>query len=377
MAGVWKMVVLLALSASATAQEQDNVEPRLEFKGDLRYRVEMIWNGDADLRYRHRLRARPAVHARVTDDLDAVVGLGTGGGDDPRSNNQSLDNGYSSKPIWLDLGYLSFHPAGVPSLNLLAGKMKNPLVRVGKTELLWDPDLNPEGVAMQLAHEVPLGDNAFEPFVNAGSFIVEERKDDDDTWQLASQAGVKLSLGAIDVLGGGRYVDLLHVQNMPLVYEADDGLGNSTRNRVDEDGNPYLAYRNDYRITGGFLEVGGEAGDLPWAVFGDVALNLAVDDDNLGWLAGALLGAGKKKGEFKIRYIYREVQSDAVYALFTDSDFNGGDTDGKGHELNLSYALHDQVALAATQFYNQAPISGPSKDLVDYHRTQLDVKMKF
>ncbi|MDJ0766218.1 MAG: putative porin [Myxococcota bacterium] len=372
------------ISEDAPEEKKPSWTDHISLKGDLRYRFELIKKGDGDLRYRHRVRARGALKAKVFSDLNATVGIGTGGPDgshgdgDPKSNNQTLTNGFSSKFIWLDLAFFDYHPAWFDGLSLKGGKMKNPLYRVGKSELLWDPDLNPEG--MSLSYQRQFGE--IEPFVHGVGYFVEERKADDDTWLLGAQAGLKVHFldGDLYALAGGRYMDYSHLPGRPLIWDVEDAFGNGTA-QVDEDGDgapDLLVYSYDYNIIGGFAEIGGKLGPMPWAVFGDVAVNAAVDDNNVGWLAGALLGSAKKPWQSHIRYIYRQVASDAVFGLFTDSDFMGGNTDGKGHEINYSLALHERVQFATTYFFNQTPIDATAENPeVDYHRLQVDLKMKF
>ena len=125
---------------------------KIKFKGDLRYRHEMIArtgsrpgpSTDAADQTRHRIRARFGFDAKVTDNSKVVVQLATGG-DDPRSSNQTLGANSTRKSIGLDLGYAeyTFMPGGVLTL----GKIKNPIWRPGQS-LFYDGDFNPEGGAV-------------------------------------------------------------------------------------------------------------------------------------------------------------------------------------------------------------------------------------
>ncbi len=339
----------------------------IKAKGDLRYRLETIDAEGSALRHRHRIRARAALHAEVAPGLSAVIGLGTGEKNDPVSNNQSLDDAFASKPIWLDLAYFEYSPLEDFGLAVLGGKMKNPLYAVGKSELLWDPDLNPEGGALMFQHSFGL----VEPFANAAAFYADERSDDRDAWVAAAQAGVKLNFadGAFYVLAGGRYVDFRNLRGRTVLWDPTDSFGNSAT--ADADGN--LTYDEDYDLTGGFLELGGKVASLPWSIFGDTVQNIAVDEDNFGWLVGAALGKCKEPLDFCLRYIYREVEADAVVGLFTDSDFVGGGTDGKGHEINAGVQIAKGTQTGITYFYNQRPLENST----EYQRTQMDLKLKF
>lgn len=340
-------------------------------KADLRYRFEIIDQEGADLRYRHRVRARVGMNAELFQDLDAFVGIGTGGSDDPVSNNQTLTEAFSSKPLWLDLAYFDWHPSFAKGLYFIGGKMKNPFYRVAKSELQWDPDLNPEGLSLNFQRQFGIA----EPFVHTGAFFVEERKADDDTWLLAAQVGIKLSFadGLFYILGGAGYRDYTHLEGRELLWDTEDSFGNSVATVLDAEGNEVLLYDRDYNEVNGFAEIGGKIFHFPWAVFADVGVNTATENDNLGWLVGASFGKCKKSLDFELRYIYREVEKDAVFGLHTDSDFVGGGTDGTGHEVNFGFQIVKYVKIAATYFYNETPFDGSSF----YQRAQFDLVFKF
>ena len=109
------------------------------------------------------------------------------------------------------------------------------------------------------------------------------------------------------------------------------------------------------------------------AVFADFVQNAAVSDNNTGWLVGASLGKCKKAFDLCGRYIYKVVEADAVVGIYTDSDFNGGGTNAKGHEFNAGLQLAEHVGTNATYFYNKTSIEHGE----DFHRLQLDLQLKF
>lgn len=362
-------------SGSQASLASSSWTDNIKLMGDLRYRVELIGQQDTEFRYRHRIRARAGVVADILEDLQATVKVGTGESNDPVSNNQSLTESFSSKPLWLDLAYFDWHPSYFHHAHILGGKMKNPFYRVGKTELLWDPDLNPEGMA--IAYQDTFG--IFEPFLNTGIFWLQERKADDDSWLFGGQAGARVSLfdGNFYILVGGGYFDYMRLKDYPLLWDTEDAFGNSSDANEDSDGDGELdadlRYRYDYNLINGFVEIGGEIVGLPWAAFSDFVVNTRAEEDKTGWLAGLSLGESKETFDFHFRYIYREVRGDATVGILTDSDFVGGGTDGKGHEFNLSLQLSKGAQVAVTYFYNQKVLDDP----IDFHRAQFDIKMKF
>lgn len=360
------LLAAFAFSLTASAEEEVKEEPKwydmVEFMGDFRYRFEMIDTEGADARYRNRIRARFGFDASLLKELNVVFQLATGSAD-PVSTNQTLDGGFSTKAIWLDLGYLDYHPGGMfKGVHLLGGKMKNPFMVVGKSELMWDSDLRPEGMAVKYSHDL----NALNLFANGAGFWVEERSSARDSWLIGMQAGGKYkffeSLMHTKIAFG--YFNYTSLMGNATIFDNTDPFGNT----VDAGG----LYVNDYNM----LEIAGEVGaklmDIPLSVFGDFIKNVADNSWNdIAWLVGFMVGKAKKPMSFDFRYNYREIEADAVLAVFSDSDFIGGGTDGKGHEFAIGWQLAKHVKFAVDYFYNkQGVVAG-----TDFHRLMLDLKL--
>ena len=89
-------------------------------------------------------------------DPERVIG-------DPTTTNQTF-TGFQKYPIWIDQAYARWTPKCAPGLAVTAGKMPNPWET---TDLVWDPDINPDGVWVR--YNVP-GLGPVTPFVGAGVF---------------------------------------------------------------------------------------------------------------------------------------------------------------------------------------------------------------
>lgn len=357
-----------AKPAPAKRPWTDYIKP----KADMRYRIELIDTPDTELRYRHRLRARAGLASQIAKSFEAELQIGTGEGGDPVSNNQTMTEVFTSKPVWLSRAYFHWHPGGwADGLHLWGGKMPNPYVAVGESELLWDPDLSPEGMA--LGYDRDFG--VVQPILTGGAFFLEERKEDDDAWLFGAQLSFRFQFldDALYFQLGGGYFNFAGLEGQEALWDPTDSFGNAATPVDPAAEDSPVVYDNDYDVLESFLEVGGEIGEVPWAVFGSTAYNLAIGEDNFGWLAGASVGETHDTFDLYARYIYRQVQSDYTFALFTDSDFRGGGTDGKGHEWNLGFVVYKPITLGVTYFYNQAPYD----DGTDYHRAQFDLSMKF
>ena len=335
-------------------------------RADLRFRHELIDGQGQALRNRERIRARVGVGFALPPDVDLFVGLATGNDGDPVSTNQTLTGAFAKKPLWLDLAYADWHPGFVPGLHLVLGRQKNPFVAPGRTELIWDHDLNPEGAALTWSRRY----GAVEPFAAADVSFVDEREKARDALLLGAQAGLRGTfLGdSLWFAAGGSYFDYTATRGAVVYFDPARAFGNG----VDTTDPAALRYLHDYDLVEGFVEVGGSVLGVPITAVADLVKNLAVADDGLGWLVGATLGRARAPYSFELRYSYREVGGDAVLGAFTDSDFRGGGADGKGHEAGVDFVLGAHVTLGATCFFNQKGVDGGS----DYQRAQFDVSFR-
>ena len=93
-------------ASMALAGETPDWTENISLKGDLRLRHEIIDQDYKDTRNRTRLRARLSLKGQVNDEVNVHLRLASGS-DDPVSTNQSLDDGFSSKDINLNLAYMA------------------------------------------------------------------------------------------------------------------------------------------------------------------------------------------------------------------------------------------------------------------------------
>ncbi len=348
--------VALLLTTLVSAEDK----PTFKVKGDFRYRHEMIEKQDTKTRTRHRLRARVNIEGKVNDEAKIVVGISSGS-DDPVSNNQSLDDGFSSKDVVLDIAYFEYKFKKAPGLSLLGGKVYNPFFKPGKSELIWDSDIRFEGMVGQYNHTM---DDLSVRLTGAG-FWVEERKDNTNSSLLAGQGVLRYEIpdqNASVTIGGGFYLYEYIKGYAPF---AGDGAGNSLA--------PDTTYANDYDLFEILGEVNMKAGKTPLTLMGNYVKNTTADSLNDGWLVGVRVGKLKKVWSWDLKYNYREINKDAVVGTYTDSDFIGGGTDGKGHEFGAGMQLAEKTSLGVTYFINEIGMDNGR----DFNRLQVDAKFKF
>lgn len=339
------------------------------FKGDFRFRFEQIDKENSPERNRNRIRGRIFAGMEVNDEVDVGFQLATTTGN-PVSTNLTLGNGFEGSAIRIDLAYVDWHPDTMNNdgcgLDVIGGKMKTPFDVMQKSELLWDPDLRPEGVAARFTHEL----SGFDVFANLGGFWVREGSGvDSGLW--GAQVGAEVQLGAQTLTFGAGYYDYGNVEGEKVFYYKGDG-SNSQGNSTTTDGT-HLYYAQDFDQLEAFGELAFEAGGMPVAVFANAVENTAADKDDFGFLLGAKVGKVKEAGSWDARYQFKKIERDAVLAAFTDSDFGGGGTDAEGHELNFGYGISQGWSFGATFFSNDIGISGTDED---YQRVQLDLEFK-
>jgi len=347
-------------AAAPAAKPASSWAEKVTVSGDLRGRYENIDNeGSSAERNRERIRARAGITAKPQDGLEVGFGLSTAQDGDPVSSNQTIGNGGSRKDIYLDLAY--FNWTAVEGLNVLGGKFRNNVVRPGKHGLMWDGDLNPEGLGLNWVS------GPF--FANVLGTWVESDSNASETFGLGGQAGVQLPLGDAAKLTAGAGYFNIPTKGKGALYNADDPdfFGNST------DANNNYLY--DYQEIEGFAELAFKLLGQPATLFVDYVKNSDADAFDTGWALGAQLGAAKNKGTWEASWTYQDLEADAVFALWTDSDFGGGGTDTKGHVLRGAYALSDKTNVAFSYFINE--IGGNAGDEVDYDRLQLDLNFKY
>jgi hypothetical protein len=120
------------------------------FSGDMRLRDEPFIGGptnQSQVRNRMRYRLRFNINAKFNDDISGGFSLASGDLNDPISTNQTAIQFYARKPIAIDRAFITYTPHQFKPLLFTGGKIAYPFYR---TELTWDNDLNPEGVAQAL-----------------------------------------------------------------------------------------------------------------------------------------------------------------------------------------------------------------------------------
>jgi hypothetical protein len=333
----------------------------------------------------------------VNDTLKAEVGAATTEGGDPRSSNQTLTNPNSRKALDLDLAYAEWQPT--PRWRATFGKMRYPWAKVSSSHF-FDNDVNPEGIAIGWQQ----GANGL--FANAFYTDLMERSATADSNMAGGQIGWRgdIASGTRLTLAAG-YFDHNAVEGYNAVQDGNvlaNNFGNSITNdpAICRTGiltpTNTVCIANDYDIMQAFGELTTSLAGRPLALFADFAQNDKADFASTSipagldtaWAAGFQYGRVTGARSWELAYSYHQIEKDALYGQWIDSDFASGVTDGKGSTIRLGYGFGRNFRINGTYFLTKTnmdvatSVTPPGGTPIvlnerDYKRLQIDVNMGF
>ena len=402
----------------AARQYKSSWAQRIHLDGDLRLRYQSDMpdkgndervgedrdgNGTYDYeptdidRDRWRYRARLGLKANLIDPREINAGkvevglrLSTGNEDDPVSTNETFGDMFNKDSLVLDRAYLkwSWSPVEqvwgdkIPQLSFIGGRMPNPFF---STDLVWDSDLNFEGLALKFMSDTFSG-NSWSSFLTVGVFPLDEFEyNDKEKWLYGAQIGIahkpfwglnyKLAVALYayenmqgkliseDELDDFYYdgdwsaVNLAVVQGSNSIFDANR-LNTAL---LDEE---VLALASDFKELNLTLMVDVDRFFPIHIIFlADYVRNLGNDKEEMlrldpsfedyeleqdtGYRLGLTVGypTVRAAGEWNISFIYKYLEADAVLDAFTDSDFHLGGTDAEGYIIGFQLGVYKNVWL--------------------------------
>ena len=350
-----------------------DVANRWKWKGDIRFRNEEIDQQFSPDRNRNRIRVRMGATAIINDNAKAEVAFTTTENGDARSGNQTLSDVNSKKSFDLDLAYVEYNLS--PEAKLVVGKQKYPWFKT--SSYFFDNDVNPEGASLAYNHTSGL-------FANMSLNDLSERSAFTDSTMMEYQVGYrgKVNADTSYVLAYG-YFDHRAVQGYSVIQSVGGGFFGNTTKTTGCLGGATTCLVNDYDVQNLSAELTTRFLDRPLVVFADYAKNKKATLYNTAKSYGFTLGKASLPGSYEIGYVYQKTGKDALFAQFVDSDFAGGNTDGKGHVIKGAYQLAKNYKLNATYFINKTnndvatTVNGLSIKDRDYKRLQLDLNYTF
>ncbi|HEB55623.1 MAG TPA: hypothetical protein ENI98_04810 [Gammaproteobacteria bacterium] len=360
---------------------------------------------------RLRIRMRLGIDAKITNDLKASIRLATGNPQDPVSTNQTLGQYAERYNLSIDRVYLKYdyiNLDGYPSMTLLGGRMPNPWF---STDLVYDHDLNFEGLASKFRFSLHGDDNLFDQderlrslFLTLGAFPLQQTSRYTDKWLFGAQFGTDLKFEDQSRFRFAvAYYDYKNIQAVPNDLGSIESDWSAPR--FMQKGNTLARISNGIGETDATTRLVGLASDFnilnlttkyDYAGFAPVHLMLTADyAKNLGFnqqevsrLNGsniepqttayrAKLTLGwpivSKYGDWQVSVGWRYIERDAVLDAFNDSDFHLGGTDAKGWVVGGKFGLTENTWLH-TRWMSADEISGP---LLGIDILQVDVNTRF
>ncbi|MEO5721302.1 MAG: putative porin [Chthoniobacterales bacterium] len=387
----------------------------LEIYGDARVRYE-VRNGNSgppgtlvtnpnDAQQRNRARYRVRLGLRGTLVNDFFFGLRLETSASPRSTNVTFGDdsgpfGKTSDAAYIGQAYLGY--SGFRDVKLTVGRMPNPFVT---TSMVWDGDINPEGIAEQYKHTFNLsfgGGNttveretyskdgksyraaaASEPtnmtidvFANFGQFVYDDVNPENPIGNAAVAGGRRVPTTDAYLLGwqvGAKFnfTKTTYFQLAPTLYNY---TGNGNDFNLLFSGDPSFRVGNTTTIPNQTginsllvfnmpAEFGFNVGETPVKIFSDFAVNLDAsdraraaghpdqDDERYAYQIGVQLGKIKARRDWQLSAFYQHVEQYALDPNLVDSDIFDSRVNMEGFAVQAGYAISDGVTFNLTYAY--------------------------
>ena len=350
-------------------------------------------------RERERYRLRLGLRGPLMDDWFFGLRLETNAnsrstnvtfGDDTSSSSAGGGGPFAkgSDIVYIGQAYAGYK--GFPDTTLTAGRMANPLL---STRMVWDPDINPEGLAEQWKHTWAIGGGAPPPpvyskdgknvaapppsepwlkisaFANFAQFVYDDSNPENP---LGARATTTANNGSNQLVPNtdaflcawqlGAKFEFPHIVYFQLAPTLYNYTGNGdTFNVHYVGGDPHLTNAdslatnqtgiNSLLVFDVPAEFGWKAWGIPMRIFGDFATNFEGDDrasaagqpgqgsQRYAYQAGLGIGQLKKKNDWQIDLWYQHTEQYALDPNLIDDDI-----------FNAQENMHGIVAQAAYNF---------------------------
>jgi hypothetical protein len=354
-------------------------------------------------------------------------------GDDTSTTSPGGGGPFAKGSDGINVGQAYLGYKGFKDITLTGGKMPNPFVN---TWMVWDPDINPEGLAEQWKHTFKFGGGSggatsgfskdgkavatqtkaepgmtLDVFANFAQFVYDDENPENpigpdpvangekvpttDAWILGWQVGAKFT-----------FPNQLYAQLAPTMYNyTGDG---DTFNTHFQGGAPGITNAasllqnqtgiNSLLIFDMPMEIGWKVGNLPMRVFGDFAVNFEADDRALAaghpdkgdqryaYQIGIEAGSLKKKNQWQLDVFWQHNEQYSLDPNLIDNDIFDARLNMEGVGAKAGYMITDAVWLNLTYVYgwqiDDSLGTGGANDIAinplsHYQILQADLNVKF
>ena len=381
-------------------------------------------------RHRERYRVRVGLRGTLLDDWSFGIRLETSTSN--RSTNVTFGGDSSNGPfsknddgIFVGQAYIAYK--GFPNLTLIGGRMPQPLVT---TPMLWDDDINPEGLAQQWKHTFTfdigggaaaapsyskegyskdgkgvVAAPAAEPFklkldvfANFAQFVYDDTNPENPIGPTPTNPDHELFLLAWQVGARLTFPNNVYIQLAPTLYNYT-GSGDNFNVPFQGDSNSTNQNGiNNLLVFDMPVEIGWKLWELPMRIFGDFAVNFDADDraaraghpgsggQRYAYEAGLAIGQLKAKSDWEIRGWWQHTEQFALDPNLVDSDIFDSRVNMQGVGVKAGYALADAIIFNLTWAYGWRSNGNfgtggigdiPINPLDQYQIFQADLNVKF
>ena len=358
---------------------------------------------DWQARERERYRLRLGLRGTLLDDWFFGVRLETSNnarstnvtfGDDTASSTAGGGGpfGKNSDVVYVGQAYAGYK--GWPGFTFTAGRMANPLL---STRMVWDPDINPEGLAEQWKHTFVFGESAPPPtsyskdgkavvpakapepwlkvdvFANFGQFVYDDSNPENP---LGARPTTTANTGNSQLVPNtdaflmawqvGARFDFPHIVYFQLAPTLYNYTGNGdTFNIHYQGGDPHLTNAaslaqnqtgiNSLLVFDLPMEIGWKAWGLPMRIYGDFATNFEGSEradaagqsgqgsQRYAYTGGFSVGQLKKKNDWQVDVWYQHSEQYALDPNLIDDDWFNAQLNMHGVGVTAAYNLSSAV----------------------------------
>jgi Putative porin len=414
----------------------------LELYGDARVRYEYRGGrlpssgtpnpNDWYERERERYRLRIGLRGTLLDDWFFGVRLETS--TNPRSTNVTFGDDANNGPfaknsdgINVGQAYLGYN--GFPDFTFWGGRFAPTFVN---TSLLWDDDINVEGLSQQWKHTFVFGGEPPPPpsfskdgkavvagpkpepflklniFANFGQFVYDDANPENP---IGPQPTITQPIGGetqkvpnhdaflLEWQVGARFEfpHIVYFQFAPTLYNY---TGNGDNFNIHFSGDPGGNQNgiNSLLVFDVPAEIGWKVGKIPMRIFGDFATNFEADNrataaghsgkggDRYAYEVGLGIGQLKKKRDWEVKAWWQHTDQYALDPNLVDSDIFDSRVNMEGVAVKAGYMLADAIVFNLTYSYgwqvdDSVGTGGvgdiPINPLNQYQLFQADLSVKF
>ena len=335
----------------------------LRFIGDFRVRYENTSQANGVLSTsKEVVRLRAGITYALRPDIAVRARVATGSGNDPNSTDITLSQFVNDFEMSLDLAAIELNRR---HWGAVAGKFTNPLF--APTELVWDGDVNPQGVGGRLT----AGDPGRVAATLTGLYFIIDQQ----TGGLGSDmGGAQLTLRAAPdsdwrLVASAAYYDY----RLRSLVNAD--AGDIRTNRLAAGGSRYLSDFDliDAAVT---VEHRGFGERWPMRVVGNYVTNQGADTLNTGWQGDVYVGRVQRPHDVRGRYGFAVVETDAVLAAFSHDNTTIA-TNTETHTLAVDAVPVSGLLLNATWYVYRPHVVAVGAPREFQNRLRLNATVTF